>query len=64
MFLGASRGLTRGTVMGMQMRCAIGNGVVDAHMPLESLMQVASLSDVDRNPAPIFGLPGIDVIAG
>ena len=47
--------------MGMQMGCAMGNGVVHPHVPLKPLVQIASLSNVDRNPSAILSLPGIDV---
>ncbi len=50
--------------MGMEMRCAFGNGVVHAHVSLEPLVQVASLSNVDRNPSTILSLTRIDVHAG
>ncbi len=49
--------------MGMEMSCAISNGVLHPHVPLEPLVQVAGLSDVDRNPIPVLGLSGVDVIA-
>ena len=64
MFLTAARGLTRGAVMGMEMTGAIGNGVLDSHVPLQPLVQIASLSDIHRNPTAILSLPGIDVEAG
>lgn len=48
----------------MQMRCAIGDGVIQPYVPLKPLMQISSLCDVDRNPIAVLGLPGIDVIAG
>ena len=50
--------------MGMEVGCAMGNGVVHPHVSLKSLVQVASLSDVDRNPSAILSLPGIDIQAG
>ena len=50
--------------MGVEMGCAIGNGVVHSHVPLKPLVQVARLRNVDRNPTPIFVLFGIDVITG
>jgi hypothetical protein len=64
MFLSASRSLTCGTIVGMEMSCAMGNGVLHPHMPLKPLVQIASLSNVDRNPTAILGLSGIDVQAG
>jgi len=50
--------------MGMQMGCAMGNGVVHPHVPLKPLVQIASLSNVDRNPSAILRLSRIDVQAG
>ena len=50
--------------MGMEMRCALGNGVVHIHVPLEPLVQIASLRNVDGNPTAILSLTGIDVHAG
>jgi hypothetical protein len=50
--------------MGMEMSCAMGNGVVHPHVPLKPLVQIASLSNVDRNPIAILSLSGIDVQAG
>lgn len=40
-----------------------GNGVVHSHVALEPLMQIACLSNVNRNPTAILGLPGIDIIS-
>ena len=64
MFLGAARSLTGGAIMGMEMSRAIRNGVVHSHVPLEPLVQIASLSNIDRNPSAILGLSSIDVQAG
>ena len=50
--------------MGMEMSCAMGNGVVHSHVPLKPLVQIASLSNVDRTPTAILSLSGIDVQAG
>jgi len=63
-FFTATRGLTRRTIMGMNAGCAVLNGVIQPHAPFEPLVQIARLSNVDRNPTPILGLFGIDVIAG
>jgi len=49
--------------MGMEVSCAVLDGVTHAHMSLEPLVQIASLSDIDRNPSSILGLFGVDVIA-
>ena len=64
MFLSASRRLTRRGIMGMEMSRAIGDGVVHSHVPLEPLVQIAGLRDIDRNATAILGLPGINVHAG
>lgn len=50
--------------MGMEMSRAIRNGVVHPHVPLKPLVQIASLSNIDRNPTAILRLSGIDVQAG
>lgn len=63
-FLSASARLAGGSVVGMDMGGAVGCGVLLAHMPLKPLVQIASLSNVDRSPGPVFGLHGIDKIAG
>ena len=62
-FLGASRRLASGTIMGMEMSCAMGHGVLHSHVPLEPLVQIAGLRDVDRNPPAVLVLSGIYVIA-
>ena len=49
--------------MGMEKGSAIGNGVVHPHVPLKPLVQIASLSNIDRNPTAILSLSGIDVHA-
>ncbi len=64
MFLSASRCLTRGAVMSMEMSRAISDGVVHSHVSLQPLVQIASLSNVDRNPTPILSLSGVQVKAG
>jgi hypothetical protein len=50
--------------MGVEMSCAFANGVLHPHVALKALVQIARLSNVDRNPTPILGLSGVDVIAG
>ena len=50
--------------MGMDMRCAILNGVINAHVSLKTLMQIAGLRNEDRNPTPILGLFGVNEITG
>jgi len=47
----------------MKVRRAVLNGVSYPHVPLEPLVQIASLRNVDRDPSPIFGLSGIDVVS-
>ena len=64
MLLGASRRLPDAAIVGMEMRGAVGDGVLHSHVPLQPLMQIARLRDVDRTPAPILSLPSIDVKAG
>lgn len=64
MLLGASRRLPGGGIMGMEMGGAVSDGVFHSHVPLEPLMQIARLRDVDRTPAPILILPSIDIKAG
>lgn len=62
-FLRASGSLTGGTIMDMDMRSAIRNGVIQRHVTLKSLVQISSLSNVDGNPTAVLGLFGINVIA-
>jgi hypothetical protein len=50
--------------MGMNASRAIVNGVIQPDTPFESLMQIARLSNVDRDPIPILDLFGVNVIAG
>ncbi len=61
-FLRATPGLTFRVIMGEEVRGAVGNGVIHPHMALKPLVQVPSLRNVDRNPHPVLGLPGINVI--
>lgn len=61
--LTASGTLTNRAIMSMEMRCAISNGVLQTHMPLKPLVQIASLRNIDRNPTPFRVLFGIDKIA-
>ena len=60
----ASDRLTSGVVMRMNVGRAVLHGVLHRHMPLQPLAQIPRLRDVDRNPTPILGLPGINEIAG
>ena len=64
MLLSASRRLPDAAIVGMEMSGAVGDGVFHSHVPLESLMQIARLRDVDRTPTPILSLPSIDVETG
>ena len=43
MFLRAARRLTRGTIMGMDISGAVGDGVFHLHVPLKSLVQITDL---------------------
>ena len=63
MFLSAARRLTRGTIMGMEISGAVGDGVVPSHVPLEPLVQIAGLRNINRNPTAVFGFSGIDINA-
>ena len=47
----------------MDVSRAIVGGVLQLLMPLQSLVHVPGLRYVKRNPLPLFGLFGIDVIA-
>ena len=64
MFLTAARGLARGAIVSMELSGAVGDSVIHSHVPLEPLVQIASLRDIDRYPTTIFGLPGINIHAG
>lgn len=50
--------------MSMQMRGAILDRVVELHMPFQALTQVACLSNIDRDPTPIFSVLCVNVIPG
>jgi len=63
LFLSAASRLPSGTIMGMQMRSAVGNGILQLYVPLKSLMQIPSLRNVDGNPTAVLGLFGVDVKA-
>ena len=62
-FLRASGSLTSGTIMDMDMRGAMRNGVIHRHVPLKPLVQIASLGDVNGNPITALNLFGINKIA-
>ena len=62
MLLTAARSLARIAIMSMDMRGADGDGVLELHMSFEPLAQSASLGNVERHPAPVLILLGIDVI--
>jgi hypothetical protein len=47
----------------MEVGGAILNGVIGSDMPFKSLVQVASLCNVDGNPLAIFGLPGVNIVS-
>jgi hypothetical protein len=63
-FLSAASRLPSGTIVGMEMRSAVGNCVLQLHMPLKPLMQIPSLRNVDRRPIAVRQLFGINVNAG
>lgn len=50
--------------MGMNVRGTVRHRVRNAHMTFQPLMHVPSLSDINRNPTPVFALPRINVVAG
>jgi len=63
LFLIAAGCLANRVVMSMQMRCAVRHGVHRGNVPFQTLLQIAALSDVDRNPASVLRLSGINEIA-
>jgi hypothetical protein len=63
MLFRAPGSLTGSTEMDVDMSGAILPGILQFLMSLQSLVQIAGLSDVKRNPLPIFGLSAIDVIS-
>ena len=48
--------------MGVEMRSAVGNGVLRLDVTFQPLVQIAGGSNIDRDPTTVLGLPGIDVI--
>jgi len=62
--LRAAGGLTRGIIVGVDMRCAVLDGGIHAHTSLQSLVQIATLGDVHGNPLSVRVPLGIDEIAG
>jgi hypothetical protein len=62
-FLRASGSLPRGTIVDMDMRSAVRNGVIHRHVTLKPLVQIASLGDVYGNPITALNLFGINEIA-
>ncbi len=62
-FLRASGSLTGDTIMDMDMRSAMRNGVIHRHVTLKPLVQIASLGDVNGNPITALNLFGINEIA-
>ena len=63
-FFIATRGLTFRRIVRVQMCCAIVDGILHAHMALQSLVQTSCLSDVDRDPTSILALAGVDKVSG
>jgi hypothetical protein len=64
LFLRASSPLARVTIVGMEMRRAGRQGILQLQMTLQPLMQIPSLRNVDGNPVAVLGLFGINVKAG
>jgi hypothetical protein len=62
-FFAAAGRLPSGAIVDVDVGGAVGDCVFHLHMTFEPLMQVPCLRDVDRNPSPIPGLAGIDIIA-
>src|SRR5436190_13382653 len=62
--LRTASGLGAGTVMRVKMRCAIRNRVSRPHTSFKALVQITGLGYVNRDPSPVFSLPGINIIAG
>ena len=48
----------------MEMSGAVVDGIIHPHVPLEPLVQIARLGNVGWDPSAIFGLSGINVVAG
>ena len=61
--LRATRGLTGGRKMNMDMSRALRPGVRQADVPLQSLLQSAGLGDIDWHPGSVLGLSGINIVA-
>ncbi len=49
--------------MSVEVSGALLHGVTEAHMPFEPLVQIAGLSDIDRDPGAVVSLFGVDVVA-
>jgi hypothetical protein len=64
LFLRAACPLPRVTVMGMEMRRSVFDGVLQRHVPLKPLMQIPCLGNVDGRPIALRQLFGIDVHTG
>lgn len=62
-FLATARGLTRRTIVRVEMRRSVIHGVAQVHMALQALVQIAGLRNVNRKPLPIFSLLGVDIIS-
>lgn len=61
LFLRAARPRARGAIMGMEMRRAIHDGILQSHVALQPLMQVTRLRNVNGRPIAIRQRPGINV---
>ena len=64
LFLRAAGRLPSVTVMGMEMRRAVGHRLRQGGVPLQPLVQIPGCGNVDRNPIPVLQLLGVNVNAG
>ena len=64
LFLRTARTLSRVAIVGMKMRRAIRNGILEVNVSLKPLMQVPRLRNVDGRPVAVGQLFGIDVNTG
>ena len=63
MLLGAARGLAGIGEMGVDVRGALFQRMARFFLPLQPLVHIAGLSDVERDPLSVLALAAIDVIA-
>jgi hypothetical protein len=64
LFLGATSALTGVTIMGMEMRRAMLDGIVQGYVTLQPLMQIPRLRNVDGRPITVRQRFGINVNTG